>query len=334
MFSLNLFDVVCRRRTKQGENHAELVTISLGVVLGVVLVRCMRRKREARLAREEGSSILVLLPLEHAQELCIDATNRPHVDGLCIVFLQKNELGCAVPPAHDMAREVPPLGQLLITRIERLAGRHAKAKVADLYATILVDKAVSRLQVPVPNACRVQVVQAQEQVVEQTRNMQFVQVHLRADQFLEVGVTDLENDVDLVKALQVVRHDDIVATDEVIVVQLREDGNLPKHSLGIHKVVEQALGSLDGHFAFFLIVLCLGDTAVRSAAEQLSNLVPRRHFPGLPELRILVFLFLGLLNLLHIVLVDGHTFLVLRHDDDKEKPPCESAFWRRSELQY
>mmetsp|Transcript_32224 Transcript_32224/g.102192 ORF Transcript_32224/g.102192 Transcript_32224/m.102192 type:complete len:308 (-) Transcript_32224:472-1395(-) len=186
IFFLKIFDVLCRRRTKQGENHAELVTISFRVVLGVGLVRLMRRKREARVAREEGSSILVLLPLEHAQELSIDATNRPHVDGLCIVFLHKNELGCAVPPGHDMAREVPPLGQQLITHIERLAGRHAKAKVADLYATILVDKAVSWLQVPVPNACRVQVVQAHEQVVEQTRDVQIVQVHLRADQFLEV----------------------------------------------------------------------------------------------------------------------------------------------------
>mmetsp|Transcript_96403 Transcript_96403/g.244953 ORF Transcript_96403/g.244953 Transcript_96403/m.244953 type:complete len:266 (-) Transcript_96403:567-1364(-) len=166
--SLGGFDVLRRRCADQGVDHAELIPRALGVILGVVLVSFVRRKRKAGVTGEKGASVLVLLTLQHAQKLGVDATHGPHVDGLRVIFLQKDELGGTVPPCHNMAREVALLAELLrIARIKHPGSRFAthsasEAEVADFHATILVDQAVRRLQVPVPDARRVEVVEADE----------------------------------------------------------------------------------------------------------------------------------------------------------------------------
>ena len=41
--------------------------------------------------------------LDHGKELAHDAADGPHVDGGPVVLLQENELGCSVPPGHDVA---------------------------------------------------------------------------------------------------------------------------------------------------------------------------------------------------------------------------------------
>mmetsp|Transcript_116182 Transcript_116182/g.369714 ORF Transcript_116182/g.369714 Transcript_116182/m.369714 type:complete len:210 (-) Transcript_116182:27-656(-) len=186
-----------------------------------------------------------------------------------------------------MAREVALLAELLrIARIKHPGGRFAthsasEAEVADLHTTILVDQAVRRLQVTVPDARRVEVIEADEQVVEQTRDVQVLQVHLGAAQLLEVRVADLEDDVDLIEILQVARHHDVVQSYDVRVVQLGEDGNLPEDPLGIDEVIQQVLGLLNGDLSLRLMVFCLGHASVGAGAENCPHLVARRHFPGL-----------------------------------------------------
>jgi len=93
-----------------GANHCkdlvEHVRLALRVELRVPLVLVVRRQREARGPREQRPSVHQVRPLQHPQQLGIDATHRPYIDGVGVVFLQQDQLRGTVPPRDDVPRQV------------------------------------------------------------------------------------------------------------------------------------------------------------------------------------------------------------------------------------
>ena len=68
----------------------------------------VRAQREAGFAREERLTVEISgsALLHHTKEFSENTTNTPHINSLTVVFLEENELGCTVPPGHDVTSKL------------------------------------------------------------------------------------------------------------------------------------------------------------------------------------------------------------------------------------
>mmetsp|Transcript_50849 Transcript_50849/g.146748 ORF Transcript_50849/g.146748 Transcript_50849/m.146748 type:complete len:294 (+) Transcript_50849:168-1049(+) len=192
--ALEQLDLCLRGRAQEVEDHVQLVVLPAGMVLVVRLVLVVGGQGEARRSWEERAAVLGLSAVEHAQQLSVDATHRPQVDRLGVILLQQDELRRAVPPRDHVARQEPL--QALRVRHHRNAPRllpafttgrvrqflemllllesdgPRQAEVADFHRAVLVHEAVCRLQIAVVNAGGVKVHQSDEQIVQESADVQ------------------------------------------------------------------------------------------------------------------------------------------------------------------
>ena len=80
-----------------------------------------------------------------------------------------------------------------------------EAKVADLEHAVGVDQKVSRLDVPMDDLGRVQVLNAPQNLVEEYFNVVLGQVLRRDDDLVQVGLHELSDHVDFLKEVDVRR---------------------------------------------------------------------------------------------------------------------------------
>mmetsp|Transcript_2571 Transcript_2571/g.7642 ORF Transcript_2571/g.7642 Transcript_2571/m.7642 type:complete len:253 (-) Transcript_2571:301-1059(-) len=212
------------------EDLNEHVRLALRVELRVPGMPPVRRQWEARGAWEQRPSVHDVRALEHAQQLRINAAHRPHIDRLGVILLEQDQLRGAVPPRHNVPRElllqplrgrhmrdVPDIRTLILPRRGRMkvhgillaSDGPGKTEVADLDGAILVDETIGGLQIPVVDAGRVDVLQTCEQVVEQGVDVQSGQRHVGLAKLLQVGICKLLDDVNLVEGRQVGRRHDV-----------------------------------------------------------------------------------------------------------------------------
>mmetsp|Transcript_102389 Transcript_102389/g.293761 ORF Transcript_102389/g.293761 Transcript_102389/m.293761 type:complete len:256 (-) Transcript_102389:328-1095(-) len=200
--ALKVGDVCLCRSAQDVEDNAQLVVVGAGLVR---LVLAVWRKREAGGAREERAAVLEVRAVEHAQELGVDAANGPQIDGRGVILLQQDQLGGAVPPGDHVSRQVPAVELRLGARqLSPLLGdlatdRARQAKVTDLHRAILVHQAIRRLQVSVVDARGVEVLDADQQVVQKGVDVQWRQRDICAAQLLQVRVADLHDQIQLIE---------------------------------------------------------------------------------------------------------------------------------------
>mmetsp|Transcript_23181 Transcript_23181/g.66529 ORF Transcript_23181/g.66529 Transcript_23181/m.66529 type:complete len:245 (+) Transcript_23181:267-1001(+) len=104
----------------------------------------------------------VVLPGEDgfpSDELAMDATNRPNIDGLRVLRRQQHHLRRPVPPRDDI------VGQRGIILVVAVAA--GQPEVTNLQIAILVDQDVGRLQIAVHNIGAVKVQQSSEDLVRE-----------------------------------------------------------------------------------------------------------------------------------------------------------------------
>ena len=101
-------DVLVVGSPQNVENDCELVIAGDREPVVLDTSVAIRTQREAGPAWEERLTIQVgrCALLHHAEQLSKDAAYRPHVDGLTVVFLEKNELRSSVPARHDVTCEL------------------------------------------------------------------------------------------------------------------------------------------------------------------------------------------------------------------------------------
>mmetsp|Transcript_116188 Transcript_116188/g.369735 ORF Transcript_116188/g.369735 Transcript_116188/m.369735 type:complete len:359 (-) Transcript_116188:538-1614(-) len=205
IFPLQKCDILLGRRPQEVEDHAELIMLTARVEPVVGFVLTVRRQGEAGRSRKQWATVLEAGALEHAQELRVDAADGPDVDGGGVILLQQDQLGGAVPPGDHVSRQVPAVELSLGARqLSPLLGdlatdRARQAKVTDLHRAILVHQAIRRLQVSVVDARRVEVLDADQQVVQKSVDVQWRQRDICAAQLLQVRVADLHDQIQLIE---------------------------------------------------------------------------------------------------------------------------------------
>mmetsp|Transcript_65475 Transcript_65475/g.213131 ORF Transcript_65475/g.213131 Transcript_65475/m.213131 type:complete len:413 (+) Transcript_65475:62-1300(+) len=292
-------DLLLTGRTEDVEDLVQHVGLALRMELVVLAVLLVGRQREARVAGEERPPVFALRARQHAQQLRVDATHGPDIDGLGVVRLQQDELRSAVPPCDHMPRQML-LQPLRVGHVRNLIRTIAllgpcwglvevlapegtgQAEVSDLDGAVLVHEAVRGLQVPVVDASRVQVLQSSKEVVQHRVDVQRRQRHILPAELLEVGVREFHGYVDLVEGLHAGRRKNIQQLDHIVVLQPCHDRDLPKNALAIDKVFKETPTTLDRHELLRLEILGLTHASVRTRADELTNLVPGRQLPRVP----------------------------------------------------
>ena len=127
---------------------------------------------------------------------------------------------------------------------------------------------------------RMEVVNANEQVVQQGGDMGLLEVDEGAEEFLEVGICDFEDEIELFEVVEVLRDDDVEELDDERRVKAAEDGDLAQNTFAVDEILEDAVNTLDGDdLAVIFVVDSLDDGAIRAGADSLGDLVALRDDP-------------------------------------------------------
>mmetsp|Transcript_107961 Transcript_107961/g.207590 ORF Transcript_107961/g.207590 Transcript_107961/m.207590 type:complete len:275 (+) Transcript_107961:172-996(+) len=109
VLALQLLNRVFGRRADEIEDNIHLVKWTLRVVEVVALSPFGRLTRVGRVTWEQVTSLIHIDPrgVQYLQKLCEYASHGPHIDGLRVVGVKQNELGCAVEARHNVVRQNP-----------------------------------------------------------------------------------------------------------------------------------------------------------------------------------------------------------------------------------
>ncbi|KAM0859882.1 hypothetical protein ACQ4PT_046899 [Festuca glaucescens] len=208
---------------------------------------------------DEPHLVHVVPPREERRpvdELHEDAPDGPDVDGRRVVGGVEQQLGGPVPPRDDVLRHHVAL---------RRGAR--QAEVADLEVAVGVEEQVAGLEVPVDHVRRVDVLEPAQQLVQEVLTVLLGEFLVRADDVVEVRVHELQRDVHVVEGLRDRRRDHVPEGDDVFVVEVPEQLDLPERALRIHVVVERVRDLLYGHHLPRLEVHHRADDPVCAATD-------------------------------------------------------------------
>ncbi|WVZ69484.1 hypothetical protein U9M48_018260, partial [Paspalum notatum var. saurae] len=160
---------------------------------------------------------------------------------------------------------------------KRIVERHpSKAKITNLELAVAVSQNVLGLEVPVEDTCGVDVLHASEQLVEEELVVLGREVVVGLDDLVEVGLHELEDDVDVAELAARGREHDVLDLDDVRVAQQAEQLDLAEDAGGVGDVLEDVVDLLDGDALAGAGVDGGGDDAVAALADHLGDLVPAR----------------------------------------------------------
>ena len=205
--------------------------------------------------------------VEHTKALREDASDGPDIDLAGVVFLKEDKFGSAIPASDNVrshrtlerlgvrhddhgARSVGLVagGVSEITGAEENGGTDStgETEIANFHGTILVDEAIRGLEIAMVDTGRMEVTGTDRDIVHQRLDMQFGEEDGRAEEFFEIGIANLKNDVELVEAFQIFGDDDVVKLDKENVGDAAQDSHLTKDTLAIDQVVKHTVHALDG----------------------------------------------------------------------------------------
>ena len=152
-----------------------------------------------RLAEEVGDQIKLMVHIVAGEQglaphqLREDAADRPDVDrGGVLGVVRADELRRAVPAGGHVVG--PEDGVLLVWEV---AAR--EPEVAYLEVAVRIEQHVARLEVAVENVRAVYVLQSRQELVDQPLPVGLVVLGFGADHVRQVGVKQLENDIDVIE---------------------------------------------------------------------------------------------------------------------------------------
>mmetsp|Transcript_21138 Transcript_21138/g.45827 ORF Transcript_21138/g.45827 Transcript_21138/m.45827 type:complete len:223 (+) Transcript_21138:782-1450(+) len=162
--------------------------------------------------------------------------------------------------------------------------RTTKAEITDLHRTVLIDEAICRFQVTVIDACRMDVLQADQQIVKQGVDVQRRQGHILFAELLEIGVGQLHHNVEFREGVHVHGGYDFQDLDDIVVLELVQNGDLSQDSLAVDQVLKDAFAPLDGNHRLGFGIFCFANGSVGSRTDEFAHLVSRRNRPILARM--------------------------------------------------
>ncbi|KAG5462802.1 MAG: hypothetical protein BJ554DRAFT_3486, partial [Olpidium bornovanus] len=229
--------IVRRLRQQLLEAHSFFARKTADVVTGPPALDRVEvvHARGAEGVQDEGQLVVVVPagkqrpPAEHLRE---DAPDGPHVDCLGVLLERQHDLRGAVPAGGDV------LGHEAGGRRVGAARAARQPQVADLEVAVGVEQQVARLQVPVQDVRRVHVLQRPQRLVHEVLAV-VVGQGLRADHPVQVGLHELLYDVDLPERSVVLRLRHVQDGNDVLVVEVLEEFDLPQRPQAEHRVVKR-----------------------------------------------------------------------------------------------
>jgi len=183
------------------------------------------------------------------------------------------------PVEHDLGRPVPSRGH--VPGHLALSGTR-QAKVQDAQLAVLVHRDVRGLQVAMDDPGAVDVLQTAQDLVDQKLNVVVGQL-LGAYDVVQIGVHQVGHHVDLLKLFQRIGGlsgmKDVQQTDDVLVVHVLQQSQLPIRPLGVDGRLEGPGQLLDGHLGACSADHGLAHLPVSSLANGLQVLVRFRYLP-------------------------------------------------------
>lgn len=283
------------------ENDVQLIAVAARVELVILGVLVIGRQGEAGGTGEQWATVLGAGhdAVQHAQALGKDAAHRPYINLSGVILFEKDEFGGSVPAGHDMAGHgaLQTLGvrddndsavsvllawgicQITGTKKDGSSDSAGKTEIANLDCTILIDETIGWLQITVINTGAMKVSRTDADVIHESLDMQFCEEHGSAEQLFEIGIADLENDVEFVETIEILGNDNIVQFDQEEVGHSAENGHLTEDTLAIDQIVKNAVNSLDGDHLAASCVAGLADLSVGTMADELAHLIVLRDFP-------------------------------------------------------
>lgn len=154
----------------------------------------------------------VFLPEEHFPQVKFseDAAGRPHIylGGVVLRLVLEQEFRGAEPAGDHVRRQV-------VGGVDALVLDGGQAEVADPQLALLIDQQVLRLDVPVDDTCRVDVLEPAGQLVHEELFVLPRNLVVQADDIMQVRVHVVSHDVELAEVLDVARQNQIVDVDDL-----------------------------------------------------------------------------------------------------------------------
>ena len=134
-----------------------------------------------------------------------DASHRPHVDLLVVVFhaVLEDEFGRAEPPRHNIRREV-------VVGVNPLILHRREPEVTNTQLAFVVHQQVLRFDISVDDSGRVSVVEPSEKLIHEELLVMASDVRVQPYHIVQVSVHVIRDDVQLVEGLRISRQYDIV----------------------------------------------------------------------------------------------------------------------------
>ena len=127
-------------------------------------------------------------------DLRSNATKRPNVTALIIVFFLSADLWGSVPPGKADWRQ----GSAGLVLLKLVLIIPSESKVAEFDGALVSDENIGWLKVSVHDACRVQVLDCDQEVVDEGLGLDLINLALVVgQQFLHVVLVELHHEVNL-----------------------------------------------------------------------------------------------------------------------------------------
>mmetsp|Transcript_54149 Transcript_54149/g.144737 ORF Transcript_54149/g.144737 Transcript_54149/m.144737 type:complete len:262 (-) Transcript_54149:276-1061(-) len=148
------------------------------------------------------------LPSEHLRE---NAPDRPDINCHGVVAPRTQHFWRTIPARAHVFRH----GKLVLTLLDP-----CKSKVANFQVAVRVDQQISRLQVPMDDLCRMDVLQAAHDLVQEELAVVISQQLRTSEDRRKVRLHQLRDDVDILKSAHHARQKNMPHVDEVFMSQV------------------------------------------------------------------------------------------------------------------
>jgi hypothetical protein len=119
----------------------------------------------------------------------------------------------------------------------------------------------------------VDVLHSLEDLVEEVLDVLVREVVLRVDDLVQVGLHEVEHDVDVDERLILRRRDEIAQADDILVLEVPEHLDLAQDALRVDQIVERVDDLLDRDLAVRDLIQRRADDTVGTATERLERRV-------------------------------------------------------------
>lgn len=213
--------------------------------------------------------------LDHIQEFCEDTPDTPDINSGSVVFLEKDKFWGSVPSGDNVSSKfsldvfsvgffgsLRKFGSLLnrsgarlrwsiiLGRTLRISlfnllmstfntlNRSSKTKITNFNWTIFIDQNIGWLKISMKNFSRMKILQSTNYIVGKSLNMDEIKMDWWFEQFFQVRLTKICNNIDMVKCLPILWGNNFNDRNEIFMFQESKKCNFSENSLTIYSIIK------------------------------------------------------------------------------------------------